>query len=314
MEKDDKIFVTGHRGMVGSAIIRYLTMHGFKKIVTITRQGLDLRDQSGVNKFLAENEPQYVFLAAAKVGGIQANINAPADFLYDNLVIQNNIIHSSHSHNVKKIIYLGSSCIYPRDAEQPMKEDSLLTGPLEPTNEGYALAKIIGLKMTQYYQKQFQLDCLNVMPCNLYGTNDHYDPVNSHVMTALIRKFCDAVDSGSSEVMMWGTGSAKREFMHVDDFVNALFFLIEHWQTAELINVGTGVDWTIRELATIIAKEVGYQGRITWDVSKPDGMPRKCLDISKLQQLGFQSSINLEQGIRKTINEYRTLKKEGMIK
>lgn len=308
MKKDDVIYVTGHRGMVGSGLLGYFKDGGYTNVVTANRSEVDLRNQQQVDDFIKVNKPDYVFLSAAKVGGIQANINSPAEFLYDNLCIQNNVINSSFRAGVKKLIYLGSSCIYPRDCPQPMKEDYMLTGPLEPTNEGYAIAKIAGLKMLEAYKHQYGFDSLNLMPCNLYGTNDHYDPTNSHVLTALVKRFVDAVDDGVKEVVMWGNGSSRREFMHISDFIKAVFFLIEKWPTSEMINVGTGQDVSIRELAELIAEKTNYKGTMVWDTSKPDGMPRKCLDISKLERLGFKSTVSLEAGIERTIAEYKTLK------
>jgi GDP-L-fucose synthase len=314
MKNTDIVFVAGHKGMVGSAIVRYLDRKGFRNILTAEREALDLKDQLAVNKFFDQHKPAYVVFAAARVGGIQANINHPAEFLRENIIMQDNVIHSGYMNAVNKIIFLGSSCIYPRDCPQPMKEEFLMQGHLEPTNEGYALAKLVGLRMMQYYHKQYGMECLNVMPCNLYGTNDHYDPVNSHVLTALIKKFYDAFIIGEQRVVVWGSGRARREFMHVDDMVEAIFFLNDKWSSGDMINVGTGTDITIRELAELIAREVGYTGRIEWDTSKPDGMPRKCLDISRLKSLGFEHKINLEEGIRKTISEYRKMKDQGVVR
>lgn len=299
--------------MVGSGILRYLEKLKFTNIITATKGELDLRNQNDVNVFFKKNKLDYVFLTAAKVGGIQANINSPAEFLYDNVSIQNNIIHSSYLYGVKKIIFLGSSCIYPRDCPQPMKEEYIMGGKLEPTNEGYAIAKLVGYKMTQYYKQQYGLDCLNLMPCNLYGTNDHYDPINSHVLTVLIKKFVDAVDEGKEEVVLWGTGCARREFMHVDDLVEAIFFLMDKWNTSDMINLGSGTDITIKDLALLIAKKIDYNGKIVWDSTKPDGMLRKCLDISKLNSLGYRQQISLDDGIEKTINEYKTIMGKGNI-
>jgi len=308
MKKDDAIYVAGHRGMVGSGLIGYFDANGYTNVLTASRAEVDLRNQHQVADFIKENKPDYVFLAAAKVGGIQANINSPAEFLYDNLCIQNNVINSSYLSGVKKLIYLGSSCIYPRDCPQPMKEEYMLTGSLEPTNEGYAIAKIAGLKMLEAYKHQYGFDSLNLMPCNLYGTNDHYDSTNSHVLTALVKRFVDAVDDGVIKVVMWGNGSSRREFMHISDFIRAVFFLIEKWPISEMINVGTGEDVSIKELAEMIGEKTNYRGSMVWDTSKADGMPRKCLDISRLNSLGFKSSVSLEEGIEKTIAEYKTLK------
>ena len=311
MNKRDTIFIAGHKGMVGSAIMRALQNKGYSNIITATKQELDLRDAKNVEIFFDQHSPDYVFLAAAKVGGIQANMLYPGDFLYDNLMIQNNVIQQSNKSSVKKLAFLGSSCIYPKDCPQPIKEKYLMTGPLEPTNEGYALAKIAGLRLAQYYHKQYGLNCINPMPCNLYGTNDSFDPDNSHVLSALVRKFVDATDENKKEVVLWGSGIARREFMHVDDLSQALLFLIEEWDSPEIINVGCGTDVSIKDLAELIANKVEYAGKIVWDISMPDGMLRKCLDVSKLQSLGFHPSITLENGIDQVIAEYRNLKPEG---
>ena len=313
MKLDDNIFVAGHNGMVGSGIVRELTGRGFRNVITATRSELDLRDAVAVRGFMERRPPDYVFLAAAKVGGIQANINSPATFFFDNMSIQLNVLEGARQSGVKKLIFMGSSCVYPRDCPQPMKEDYLLTGRLEPTNEAYALAKLAGYKMSLYYKKQYGMDYLNVMPCNLYGTNDHYDPLNSHVLTALVKRFVDAVDAGTKEVTMWGTGSARREFMHVDDLVEAIFFLLEKWPRGEAINVGPGDDVSIRELATLIAEKAGYHGAMAWDATKPDGMPRKCLDVARLSALGYKPKISLVAGIEKTIEEYKQIKKRAAL-
>ncbi|CAD6491953.1 MAG: GDP-L-fucose synthase [Candidatus Argoarchaeum ethanivorans] len=311
MNKKDSIFIAGHKGMVGSAIMRALQNKGYSNIITATRQELDLRDAKSVEIFFNQHSPDYVFLAAAKVGGIQANMQYPGDFLYDNLMIQNNVIYQSNKSGVKKLAFLGSSCIYPKDCPQPIKEEYLMTGPLEPTNEGYALAKIAGLRLAQYYHKQYGLNCINPMPCNLYGTNDSFDPDNSHVLSALVRKFVDATDENKKEEVLWGSGIARREFMHVDDLSQAVLFLVEEWDSPEIINVGCGTDISIKELAELIANKVEYTGRIVWDTNMPDGMLKKCLDVSKLQSLGFYPSITLENGIDQVITEYRNLKLEG---
>lgn len=311
MEKQDCIYVAGHRGMVGSAILRALEEKKFENIVTASRAGLDLRNTSEVQNFIAKNKPDYVFLAAAKVGGIQANRTFPADFLYDNLMIQNNVIHACHLNNVKKVLFLGSSCIYPRECPQPMKEEYLLTGPLEPTNEGYALAKIAGLKMAEYYHRQYGLNCVCPMPCNLYGTNDSFDPRNSHVISALVKKFVDARDQGENGVEVWGSGSARREFMHVDDAARACLFLMEKWDSPEIVNVGPGTDISIKDLAGVIAGMVGFTGDLKWNTAMPDGMMKKCLDVSKMNALGFKPEITLEIGLRQVINDYQNLKEKG---
>jgi len=307
MNKIDRVFVAGHSGMVGSAIVRLLKKRGFENLILCGHRELDLRDSSVVQKFFNDQKPKIVILAAARVGGIQANLDHPAEFFYDNLTIQNNVIHQSFLSGVKKFCFLGSSCIYPRECSQPMKEQYLLTGLLEPTNEGYALAKIAGLKMVEYYRKQYGFDGISVMPCNLYGTNDNFDPLHSHVLAALIKKFVDAVEGGINNVTVWGTGLAKREFMHVDDAAEAIFFLINNYNESEFINVGWGIDISIRDLAELIAQKTGYKGSINWDTTKPDGMPRKCMDVSRLNALGYTPKILLEDGIKKTIEEYRSI-------
>jgi GDP-L-fucose synthase len=309
MHKNDKMYVAGHRGMVGSAIVRALKREGYSNIILATREELDLQERMEVELFFKKTKPDYVFLAAARVGGIQANIQYPVEFLSENLTIQNNVIRSCHEHSVKKLIFLGSSCIYPAKCPQPIKEEYLMTGPLEPTNEGYALAKIAGLKLAQYYAQEYGLNCLCPMPCNLYGYNDCFDPQNSHVLSALVKKFVDAVDEDQKSITMWGTGVARREFMHVDDLADALLFLVNHWNVPDIINIGSGTDISIFELAQLIAKKVDYQGMIEWDSSKPDGMMRKCLDVSKLEALGFHNRISLDKGIEGVIQEYKQLKK-----
>jgi GDP-L-fucose synthase len=311
MEKQDTIYVAGHRGMVGSAIFRALEARKFENIITASRTDLDLRNPSEVQSFIAKNKPEYVFLAAAKVGGIQANITFPADFLYDNLMIQNNVIHACHLNNVKKVLFLGSSCIYPKECPQPMREEYLMTGPLEPTNEGYALAKIAGLKMAEYYHQQYRLHTVCPMPCNLYGPNDSFDPRNSHVISALVKKFVDARESGEKKVEVWGSGLARREFMHVDDAARACLFLMENWDSPGIVNVGPGTDISIKDLAEMIAGLVGFTGDINWNTTMPDGMMRKCLDVSKMKKLGFKPEITLEAGLRQVINDYQGLKDKG---
>lgn len=311
MNTTDKIFVAGHKGMVGSALIRALRRQGFNNLILADREVIDLRDAKSVELFFEHEKPEYVLLAAAKVGGIKANIHQPSEFLYDNLMIQNNVIHQCYKSGVKKLVFLGSSCIYPKECIQPMKEEYLLTGPLEPTNEGYALAKIAGIKLAQYYHKQYGLKCINAIPCNLYGTNDSFDPDKSHVLSALVRKFVDATDSKKDTVTLWGNGKARREFMHVDDLADAILFLIENYDSSEAINVGWGIDISVKELAELIAIKVGYKGDIIWDTSMPDGMMRKCLDVSKLKKLGYNPSITLQVGIDETVKEYRKLKMEG---
>jgi len=312
--KSAKIYIAGHNGMVGSAIVRLLQKKGFDNLITRNSKDLDLRDNHQVDVFFKLKKPEFVFLAAAKVGGIQANINEPASFLYDNLMIHTNIIHQSYLHNVKKILVLGSSCIYPKDCIQPMKEEYLLSGKLEPTNEGYALAKIVALKQAEYYKKQYGLRAISVMPPNIYGPKDSFDLRKSHVLSALVRRFRDAVDENNNEVIVWGSGSARREFMHVDDLAESLLFLMKNYEETEIINVGWGKDISIKELAEKIANQTGYQGKITWDTSKPDGMLRKCMDISKSNSLGYQPKISLDKGIEYMIGYYKKQKRRGEIK
>lgn len=314
MDRNDKIFVAGHRGMVGSAIVRLLKKQGFGNLTLQSRDMLDLRDSLAVEHFFDSHKPDVVILTAAQVGGIQANIDRPAEFLYDNLTIQNNVIHQSHLHDVKRFCFVGSSCIYPRQCPQPMKEGYLLSGPLEPTNEGYALAKIAGLKMVECYRKQYGFPGITIMPCNLYGTNDSFDPLHSHVLSALVRKFVDASDNQTMQVTIWGSGVARREFMHVDDAASAILFLIQNYDSSQLINIGWGEDLPIKELASIIADKAKFKGEISWDTFKPDGMLRKCLDVSKMKKLGFQPQITLDEGIEKTIAEYKKIKAVAVIK
>lgn len=305
IEKTDKIFVAGHRGMVGSAMTRALQAAGYQQLITASRDSLDLRDRPTVAEFFQRQRPDVVILSAARVGGINANRLHPAGFLHDNLAIQTNVIEESRLAGVKLLVFLGSSCIYPREAPQPMKEEYLLTGPLEPTNEAYALAKIAGLRMAYYYQQQYGMRVVCPMPCNLYGTNDSFDPQNSHVLSALVKKFCDAADSGETSVTVWGSGTARREFLHVDDAARGILLLIDRWHSPELINLGSGTDISIRELASLIASKAGFTGEVQWDTSMPDGMPRKLLDVSKIAALGFTPAISLEEGIERTIAEYR---------
>lgn len=302
MEKNSNIYIAGHRGMVGSAIKRKLINEGYSNFIERTSSELDLRNQAAVNEFFNQEKPDYVFLAAAKVGGIQANNIYRAEFIYDNLMIQNNIIHASHLSKVKKLMFLGSSCIYPKFADQPLQEDSLLTGTLEPTNEPYAIAKIAGIKMCDAYRAQYGCNFISVMPTNLYGPNDNYDLENSHVLPALIRKFHEAKKNNTAEVVMWGTGSPKREFLHVDDLADACFYLMQNYNEAGLMNIGTGVDISILDLAKLVQKVTNYQGEIKNDLSKPDGTPRKLMDVSKLENQGWKSSIQLEDGIQSVYN------------
>ena len=305
MEKTAKIYVAGHRGLVGSAIVRQLTTAGYTNLITRTRAELDLLDQAAVADFFAAEKPEYVFLAAAKVGGIMANQTYPADFIYQNLVIQNNIIESAHQHQVKKLLFLGSSCIYPKLAPQPIKEEYLLTGPLEPSNDAYAIAKIAGIKMCQSYSKQYGDTFISVMPTNLYGENDNFDLETSHVLPALLRRFHEAKEANAPHVTLWGTGSPMREFLYVDDMAAACIHLMEIYDGQEIVNIGTGEDVTIKELAETVKAIVGYEGDIQWDTDKPDGTPRKLLDVSKLHSLGFQHTIELKAGIQKTYDWYK---------
>jgi GDP-L-fucose synthase len=298
MEKNSKIYIAGHRGMVGSAIHRHLENLDFHNFVTRSSKELDLRNQAAVEAFFAEEKPEYVFLAAAKVGGIHANNVYRADFIYENMMIQSNVIHQSYVHGVKKLMFLGSSCIYPKMAPQPLKEEYLLTGLLEPTNEPYAIAKIAGIKMCESYRLQYGCDFISVMPTNLYGPNDNYDLNNSHVLPALLRKFHEAKQNNVPEVVVWGSGSPKREFLHADDLAAACIFLMETYSEPGLINIGTGEDLSIKELAEMMARVTGYEGKIVWDSSKPDGTPRKLMDVTKLHSAGWHHKIDLEEGVR----------------
>lgn len=306
LEKESKIYIAGHRGMVGSAILRKLTSLGYTNLLTRTSSELDLRNQQQVADFFENEKPQYVFLAAAKVGGIVANNTYRADFLYENLAIQNNVIHAAFLNKVNKLMFLGSSCIYPKLAPQPLKESYLLSGYLEPTNEPYAIAKIAGIKMCEAYRAQYGCNFISVMPTNLYGTNDNYDLVNSHVLPAMIRKFHEAKESGAPEMTLWGTGSPMREFLHADDLAEACLFLMENYDEAELVNIGTGEDVTIKNLANLVKQIIGYQGEIGWDSSKPDGTPRKLMDVSKLHGLGWHHKIALEVGIKLAYQDFLT--------
>ncbi|HEY4155347.1 MAG TPA: GDP-L-fucose synthase [Puia sp.] len=304
MNKQEKIYVAGHRGMVGSAILRKLEAEGFNNLIYRTSKELDLKDPAAVRAFFEENQPAYVFLAAAKVGGILANDRYRADFLYDNLMIQNNVIHSAWKSGVKKLMFLGSSCIYPKLAPQPLKEEYLLTGLLEHTNEPYAIAKIAGIKLCDAFRAQYGCNFISVMPTNLYGPNDHYDLQNSHVLPALIRKFHEAKINGEPFVSIWGTGEPKREFLHVEDLADACLFLMQEYNDSGLLNIGTGKDLSIMELAGLIGKITGYEGSIRRDLSKPDGTPRKLLDVSKLEALGWKARISLEEGIQRVYAAY----------
>ena len=304
MKQDAKIYVAGHKGLVGSAIVRNLEKRGYQNIIGRTHKELDLTDQAAVKRFFEEEKPDYVFLCAAKVGGIHINSIAPAEFMYINLAIETNVIHSAYLSGVKKLLFMGSGCIYPRIVPQPIKEEYLLTAPLEKTNEAYAIAKIAGLKMCEFYNMQYGTNYISVMPCNLYGPGDNYNPVSSHVIPALLRKFHEAKVSGSPTVTMWGTGSAMREFMHIDDIADASVFLMENYDGNEWVNIGCGEDMSIRELGELIKKVVGYTGEIIYDPSYPDGTPRKLLDSTKLFSMGWKPSIELEEGLRETYTDY----------
>jgi GDP-L-fucose synthase len=304
MNKSDKIYVAGHRGMVGSAIVRKLKAEGFTNLLFSTSSQLDLRNQQAVTEFFDREKPDYVFMAAAKVGGIQANNTYRAEFLYDNIMIQSNVIHASWIQGVKKLMFLGSSCIYPKMAPQPLKEEYLLTGLLEPTNEPYAIAKITGIKMCDAYRSQYGCNFISVMPTNLYGPNDNYDLNNSHVLPALIRKFHEAKVKHEPYVTMWGTGSPRREFLHADDLADACFFLMQQYNEEGLINIGTGEDVTIKDLALLVKDIIGYDGEIRNDLDKPDGTPRKLMDVSKLHTLGWKARIGLKEGIEKVYQEF----------
>lgn len=304
MNRDSMIYVAGHRGMVGSAIVRKLHQEGFEHIITRTSSQLDLRNQAAVNAFFQQEQPKYVVLAAAKVGGILANSTYKGAFLYDNLMIQTNVIHAAYQAGVEKLLFLGSSCIYPKLAAQPLKENSLLTGSLEPTNEPYAIAKIAGIKLCEAYRDQYGCNFISAMPTNLYGPNDNYDLSTSHVLPALIRKFHEAKEDGKPFVEIWGTGSPKREFLFVDDLAEACYYLLKEYNGQQIVNVGTGVDVSIKELALLIQNIVGYSGNLNFDTSKPDGTPRKLMDVSKLNSLGWKYTIPLEEGIRRTYQAF----------
>jgi GDP-L-fucose synthase len=310
MNKAGKIYVAGHRGMVGSAIVSKLKNEGYDNIVVKTSSELDLRNQSAVNAFFETEKPAYVFLAAAKVGGIHANNTYKADFLYDNLMIEANIIHAAYVNKVEKLLFLGSSCIYPKMADQPLKEEYLLTGSLEPTNEPYALAKIAGIKLCDSYRDQYGCNFISAMPTNLYGPNDNYDLQNSHVLPALLSKFHTAKKEGKQSVEIWGSGTPKREFLHVNDLAEACFYLMEHYDESELVNIGCGEDISIKDLALTIKKIVGFEGELTFDSSKPDGTPRKLLDMNKMHSLGWKHKITLEEGITSV---YKHVLKQGIL-
>lgn len=304
MEKASKIYVAGHRGMVGSAIVRKLQAEGYCNLVLRTSAELDLRNQAAVEKFFSEEKPEYVFLAAAKVGGILANNTYRADFLYENLMIESNVIHQSYVHGVKKLLFLGSSCIYPKFAPQPLKEEYLLSGYLEETNEPYAIAKIAGIKLCENYRRQYGCDFISAMPTNLYGPNDNYDLNNSHVIPALLRKFHEGKINNSTSVEVWGSGNPLREFLHVDDLALASLFLMENYSDLQFVNVGTGKDITIKELAQLISRIVGYQGDILFNIEKPDGTPKKLMDVNKISKLGWSPTIALKDGIQLAYKQY----------
>ncbi len=312
IEKDAKIYVAGHRGLVGSAIVRSLKREGYDNIVTRTHAEMDLTDQKAVFDFFEKERPEYVVLAAAHVGGINANQSAPADFIYINSAIQCNVIGAAHEYKVKKLLFLGSSCIYPRMARQPIVESELLTGPLEKTNEGYAIAKISGLMMCRFFKQQYGDDFISCMPTNLYGPNDNFNLSSSHVLPALIRKFDDAKESGAPNVTLWGTGAPLREFLYVDDMADACVYLLQNYSGEEHVNIGTGKEISIKDLANLVKETVGYEGEIVWDDSMPDGTPRKLLDVSKLHDIGWKEKVSLKEGIRLSYEWYKSQPREEL--
>jgi len=305
MDKSSKIYIAGHRGMVGSAIVRKLEQEGYANLLVKTHHELDLENQKDVHVFFEKEKPEYVFLAAARVGGIHANNTYRADFIYNNLMVQSNIVHASYKTGVKKLLFLGSSCIYPKMAPQPMKEEYLLTGSLEETNKPYAVAKIAGIIMCQSFNRQYDTNYISVMPTNLYGPNDNYDLENSHVLPALIRKFHEAKTGNQSSVAMWGTGSPRREFLYVDDLAEACYFLMQTYNESEIVNIGSGEDVTIKELGELVQTIIGFKGKIEWDSSKPDGTPRKLLDVSKLHKLGWRHKVELSDGIKMAYEDFK---------
>lgn len=307
MKKDSKVYIAGHRGMVGSAIERYLRHQGFSNIITRTSSELDLRNQSAVAEFFKSEKPEFVFLAAAKVGGIMANNTYRADFIYENLMIEANVIHSAYESKVEKLLFLGSSCIYPKMAPQPLKEESLLTGLLENTNEPYAIAKISGIKLCEAYRDQYGCNFISAMPTNLYGPNDNYNLQNSHVLPAMIRKFHNAKVNGQKEVILWGDGSPLREFLHVDDLAAACVHLMDHYNEKLFVNVGTGSDLSIKELAELVKEKVGYEGEIVWDTTKPNGTPRKLMDVSRIHNIGWKHRIDLQEGVASVYENFKEL-------
>jgi GDP-L-fucose synthase len=304
MKLTDKIYIAGHNGLVGSAILRLLKKKGYTNIITRSSSQLDLRDQKSVNDFFEAEQPAYVFMAAAKVGGIMANQTYPADFIYDNISIQNNVIHSSYKWGVEKLLFLGSSCIYPKNAPQPIIEDYLMTGCLEPTNEPYAIAKIAGINMCQSYMRQYGCNFISVMPPNLFGPGDNYDLQNAHVLPALLRKFHEAKVNNLESVVVWGTGKPRREFLHVDDAAMACYFLMQKYESPEIINIGTGLDYSIKEMANIVNKITSFNGQIVFDETKPDGTPRKLLNVDKINRLGWQATIDFEAGLQSTYTNF----------
>ncbi|MFC1655704.1 GDP-L-fucose synthase family protein [Patescibacteria group bacterium] len=308
MQKDSKIYISGHTGMVGKTMYDFLQNNGYTNLVVRTSSELDLRNQKQVNEFFEKEKPEYVFHFAAKVGGIMANVNNPAEFFYDNVMITSNVIHGAYKSGVKKLLNLGSSCIYPAKCEQPMKEEHLMTGTLEPTNEGYALAKIIGLKLCETYNKQNETNFISLMPCNIYGVNEHFDLKNSHVLSALVKKFVDAKSAGQKSVTLWGAGVARREFMYSEDVAEACHYFMQNFDAKDLpsfVNIGSGTDVSIKELAELISSAVGFEGDIEYDTSKPDGMLQKLLNVDKAKSLGWSSKVSLEEGVQKTINYYK---------
>lgn len=309
INKSSKIYITGHRGMLGSTTLNLFKGVGYTNIITATHAELDLTDQQAVEDFFQKEKPEYVIHIAAKVGGIKANIDNPAIFLYDNLIMQANVIHSSYKNGVKKFVFLGSSCIYPKESPQPMKEEYLLTGKLEPTNEGYAIGKIAGIKLLETYHQQYGFNSISLMPSNIYGPNDSFDLAHAHVLSSLVKRFVDAQEENVPSVTLWGTGIARREFLNVADCANAILYLFENYNSQQFINIGPGNDISIKELATLISQKVGYEGEILWDASKPDGMLRKCMDVDKMKQAGFAPEISLDQGIEEVIKSYKELKK-----
>jgi GDP-L-fucose synthase len=305
INKNAKIFISGHRGMLGSATLKLFKEKGYTTILTATHAELDLKNQQAVADFFEKEKPEYVIHIAAKVGGIKANIDHPASFLYDNLMMQVNVIHSACKHQVKKFVFIGSSCIYPKNAPQPMKEEYLMDGKLEPTNEGYAIGKITGIKLLEAYHTQYGFNGISLMPSNLYGPNDTFDLNHAHVLSSLVKRFVDAKAANDPSITLWGTGIARREFLHVEDFSIAILHFFEHYNSPDFINIGTGIDISIKELATLIAKKVGYSGAIVWDATKPNGMLRKCMDVSNMIKEGFRPHISLEEGIEEVIASYK---------